>query len=100
MLRTLPSSDAVASVAASVPASAAGAASVAGVDAVLSVVVVSAVSDDPHPAPRCYFCKNFPTDCPGTKLPSITTLSTRVVRGFSIVPINRLAASLPISSVF
>ena len=50
MLRTLPSSDAVASVAASVPASAAGAASVAGVDAVLSVVVVSAVSDDPHPA--------------------------------------------------
>ena len=38
MFKTLPSSDVVASVAASVPASAAGAASVAGVDAVLSVV--------------------------------------------------------------
>ena len=39
-------------------------------------------------------------DCPGTKLPSITTLSTRVVLGFSMVPMSLVAASLPIISVF
>ena len=45
------------------------------------------------------FSGSSPTDCPVINVPSITTLSMRVVLGFSMASIRRLAASLPISSV-